>query len=223
MNHSVDTMIRILTLSLLLGGCASIKPPAPAAYDLGTLTTSAVQTANPSASAAGVAVSPNTATTDRKRLPAIALAEAKAPDWLDSPAMYYRLDYANALQPQPYAGSRWSMPPADLFAQRLKARLAAAGGAVISASDGAIDVPVLRLETDEFMQRFSSATESQGYISLRAAVLKDRLLVAQKNFSARADAPTADAAGGVRALALASDQVIADIIAWLAGLPLKKP
>lgn len=213
---------------LLLGGCASIKPPAPAMYDLGPLPSSVTATMEDrpgagSGSALGSATGAAALTdTGKPRLPALALAEAAAPNWMDTPAMFYRLDYANAMQPLPYAGSRWNMPPADLFAQRLKVRLGQAGSSVISSSDGAIDVPVLRLEADEFMQRFSSASQSEGVVVLRLAVIKDRLLVAQKNFSARAPAPTADAAGGVRALADASDKVIDDIILWLAGLPLKK-
>jgi cholesterol transport system auxiliary component len=53
-------------------------------------------------------------------------------------------------------------------------------------------------------------------------VLNGRRLLAQKTFTRQAPAPTADASGGARALADASEAVIADMVTWLAGLPLKK-
>ncbi|HBZ07678.1 MAG TPA: ABC transporter, partial [Massilia sp.] len=40
----------------------------------------------------------------------------------------------------------------------------------------------------------------------------------QKTFSRASPAPSADAAGGVRALGASLDATAADIIAWLAGI-----
>ena len=145
-----------------------------------------------------------------------------APQWLNSRMMFFRLAYANDQQPHPYANSRWSMPPAQLFGQRLKARLAQAGGAVLSASDGVANVPVLRVEADEFMQIFTSPGQSVVRVNVRASVLNLRTLAAHRNFMREVAAPTPDAAGGASALAEATDAIITDMMNWLAGLPLKK-
>jgi len=152
-------------------------------------------------------------------LPPISVAEVRSPGWLDSHLMFYRLGYANEQQPHPYANSRWSMAPAQLFEQRLKARIAQTGGAVLPAAAGARNVPVLRIEADDFTQLFNAPAQSVGRVSVHAALLDGRTLIAQKNFVKEAPAPSADAAGGAKALADASDALIDDMIRWLATLP----
>ena len=136
--------------------------------------------------------------------------------------MMFRLAYANDLQPRPYATTRWAMPPAQLLSQRLKARIGQAGGTVVSVSDGAANIPVLRIEIDDFSQTFGSASHSIAQVAVRASLFNGRSLVAQKLFSRQVATPTADAAGGARAFATANDGLIDDLIVWLARLPLKK-
>lgn len=196
-------MTILLSALLMLTACSTLKSTPPALYDLGPLYV------------AGTPSAP-------LNLPPISVAETQAQSWLNSQAMYFRLAYANDQQPRPYAGSRWTMAPTLLFSQRLKSRLAQAGGVVLSASDGALNIPVLRLEADDFTQTFSSADASAAQVVVRASVFNGRTLLAQKTFSRQAPAPSADAAGGVKAFARASDAVIADMMAWLAQLPLKK-
>lgn len=188
---------------ILLNGCSTPKTGSMTLYDLGMLHAAQDATARPA-------------------LPPLSIAEINAPVWLDSPMMFFRLAYANEQQPRPYAGSRWSMPPALLFGQRLKARIGQIGGVALAASDGAENVPLLRIEVDDFTQIFTSAAQSNAQLAMRAAVFNGRRLVAQKTFVKQWPAPTADAPGGVKALAEASDAVIADMLQWLAGLPLKK-
>lgn len=194
---------------IAISGCALLgagttKSEPPALYDLGTLHVA------PSGSTAPAGVPP------------LSIAEVNTPAWLDSPMMYFRLAYANEQQPRPYAASRWAMPPAQLFGQRLKSRLAQAGGVVLSAADGAANVALLRIEADDFTQVFDGPGQSSARIALRATVFEGRTLVAQKSFLQQAPAPSPDAAGGARALMAASDAVITDMMAWLAALPLKK-
>jgi cholesterol transport system auxiliary component len=198
------SILSSVLLALVLAGCSSIEKSAPPTlYDLGPLHT------------AGTAPV-------QLNLPPISIAETEAQSWLNNQAMYFRLAYANDQQPRPYAGSRWTMTPALLFSQRLKARLAQAGGVVLSASDGAADIPLLRLEADDFTQTFPSPDLSTAQVVMRASVFNGRTLMTQKTFSRQAPAPSADAAGGVKAFALASDAMIADMMAWLAQLPLNK-
>lgn len=193
----------VLACSVLLSACAiGGKSGSATLYDLGPLHAQPVRTGLPP-------------------LPAVSIAAVQVPVWLDSSMIFYRLHYANAQQPRPYAQARWTMTPAQLLTQHLKARVVQAGGVALAASDGAIDVPVLRIEADDFTQHFTAPAESAGQVALRASLFRGRALVAQKSFIRRAPAPSADAGGGAAALAAASDAAIADIIQWLQGLPLK--
>jgi cholesterol transport system auxiliary component len=190
----------LLVASLLLAGCAT--PSAPQTlFDLGPLPV-----------VAGVA----------SALPALSIATVKSSAFLDNPRMVYRLAYANSQQPQQFANSRWTMAPAQLLEQRLKTRLGQAGSTVLAGSDGALNVPLLRVEVDDFTQVFTTPAQSSGQVTLRVAVYRARLLVAQKSFTQQRPATSADAAGGAQALAAASDGLITDVLGWLATLPLKK-
>lgn len=153
---------------------------------------------------------------------ALSIAAVQAPAALNSQQILYRLAYVNDLQPRAYAGSRWSMTPAQLLEQRLKARLAQAGTVVLSGSEGANTLPALRIEIDEWVQNFSSPQHSAAQLALRATLFNGRTLLAQKSFREHSAAASADAAGGVRAMAEASDALIGALISWLADVPLQK-
>ena len=201
--HLILHLIPLLLGCALAAGCATQAEPM-ALYDLGPLQANHANSSNPGS------------------LPALTIAEINAPAWLDSQLMYFRLSYANQQQTRPYARSRWSMAPLQLFGQRLKARIAQAGGVVLSATDGATSLPVLRVDADEMIQDFDSASHSSARISVRASVFDGRSLLAQKTFSRQAIAPSADAAGGASAMAEASDALIDDIMQWLAAQSLPK-
>ena len=190
---SMPALLGCALLCALLTACAG-RPHPPSLYDFGPLR----------------------ATPDAVAVPPISVADISAPAWLDNTLMFYRLAYSNDLQPLPYAGSRWTMTPSQLLGQRLKSRIAQAGGTVLSATDGAANVPLLRIEVDDFIQSFDSAAQSTGRLSLRASLFHGRTLVGQKTFAQQLPSQSADAPGGARALATASDAAITDIIAWLA-------
>ena len=158
-----------------------------------------------------------TATTNAP--PSISLATIEAPAWLDSQSMFYRLDYAQQLQPRAYASSQWTMPPSQLLAQRLKNTLTRAGGVVVPAADGAVNLPVLRVELVEFSQHFNSADDSTGEVAIRASLYDGRMLRAQQTFTHQAPATSANAEGGAAALSAASDAVLQDLRTWLTTLP----
>lgn len=188
-------------LAVLLGACAS-KGPTPAHFDFGPLPQQAAAT-----STTGPAVGP------------IIVADVSGPASLDTERMQYRLLYADARQSRPYAYNQWTATPLQLMTQRLKARIAQAGVKVLSTTDAATGATLLRTELDDFAQNFDTATASHGAISLRASVFRAHKLVDQKTFSRSVPAPSADAAGGARALADAADALSADVLAWLATLP----
>jgi len=199
MTAILKTLSSFLALALV-AGCAS-KVDAPTQYDLGLL---------PAAAAAAPA------------LPAVSVADVNAPAWLDNNMMYFRLAYANQLQPRPYAASRWTMPPAQLFQQRLKSRLAQAGGTVLAMSDAALNIPLLRIDMDDFTQTFDTPSHSLATLQVRASLFNGRTLLAQKSFSRQAATPSADAAGAASAFVAANDGVIDDLMSWLAAVAPKK-
>jgi cholesterol transport system auxiliary component len=200
MTAILKTLSSFLAIAVI-AGCAS-RVDAPTQYDLGLLPT-AVATSAPA-------------------LSAISLADVNAPAWLDNNMMFFRLAYANEQQPRPYASSRWTMPSAQLFQQRLKSRLAQAGGAVLAMSDAALNVPLLRIDMDDFTQTFDTPSHSVATLQVRASLFNGRVLLAQKSFSSRTEAPSADAAGAARAFVNANDAVIGDMMNWLATVAPKK-
>lgn len=186
----------------LLAGCAG-KGPVPTLYDFGPM--------GP-ASAAMPSLPPM----------ALVVADVGGPAWLDSRTMYYRLLYADPQQSHPYAHNHWNSTPLQLLNARLKSRIAQAGGKVLSVTDAGAGALRLRIEVDDFSQNFDSQQASSGKITLRASVFQQRRLIDQKIFVRTSAADSADAVGGARALAQAADAVAADLIAWLAALPLQK-
>ena len=170
----------------------------------------------------GPAVVPVVATApDVSRQP-VALAEVEAASAFDSTAVLYRLAYADAQQLQPYAQARWSMPPAQLLRQRLRQTLAQQTSVMREGEVAQQRPMVLRLELDEFSQMFDAPDKSAGQVRVQATVVQasatGERLVAQRGFSAQRPAPSADAAGGVRALTAATDAVEADIAQWMGSL-----
>ena len=158
----------------------------------------------------------------RAPLPPLVLAEVQAGPALGSPAMLYRLLYADAQQLQPYALARWSMPPAELLRQRLADTLGQRR-ALLGPGDGAstsTGMTTLRLTLEEFSQLFDSPQQSRGLLRLRATLSQagpgGEQLLAQRSVIVQRPAPSADAAGGVRALSAATDAAAEELAAWLA-------
>ncbi len=190
---------RLVTLAaaLALAACVNGPPRAPAEYDFG----------------------PGAATleTPPRLAREITVANATAPAWLDSSALVYRLAYVDAAQPRAYVETRWVSPPAALFTAQLRQRLAAttARGVVVP-DDGVRTAATLRVELQEFSQVFDAPDRSRALVRVRAVLVADGRLVAQTSFTLDRSAPSADAAGGARALALAADAAIERLIGWTA-------
>jgi cholesterol transport system auxiliary component len=199
-----NTLWRAVLGGLAVAGlvaCATPQPPAPkAVYDFG-----------PMLAAAGASSAPVSA--GQASRPALALPEIEAGNGLDSPALLYRLQYLDAQQLRPYAQARWSVPPAQLVRARLRDALSAQGA--VLPIEGA-SAWVLRVELEEFSQLFASPENSQGLVRLRASLLKNEQLMAQTLVLARANAPSQDAPGGVRALTAATDDAVRQLSVWLA-------
>ena len=149
--------------------------------------------------------------------PIVMLPDVTAPAWLDNHYVTYRLAYAEAQQPRPYAQARWSMTPAQLFQQRARERLAH-NASVLSAGDVAQGM-LLKLELEDFSQIFDTAETSRATVQVRATLLNNGRLVAQRGFTVVRPAPSANAAGAVRALAAATDALLDELAAWTVAPP----
>ncbi|WP_427312241.1 ABC-type transport auxiliary lipoprotein family protein [Cupriavidus sp. H39] len=189
--------------AVALSGCALTRGDPTITYDLG-----------PAGSASSGNGNGNPAPAP---LPKLRVAQTDGPNWLEGNALFYRLQYAQAQRLQPYATQRWVMSPTRLFDERLREAVAARGTLGWS-GDGS--VPALKVDLLEFDQVFDSATTSAGVVRLRATVYRHAML-GQQTFEVRRPAPSADGAGGVKALADASDAAIAALLDWIGTLQLK--
>lgn len=192
---------------LALAGCSALpdKPTRETLYDFGPVP------AQPAANLPARA--------------ALVLPDVEAKGILETTALLYRLGYEDAHQLRPYAFARWSAPPGELMRQRLRDVIGRdrpvldESAAAALSRRGAAPPPVLRVELEEFSQLFDTPTASQGVLRLRCTLLEStgagERLVAQRSFSVQRPAPSADAPGGVRALAAATEAAAQDIAAWL--------
>lgn len=146
------------------------------------------------------------------------IADATAPSWLDNNAIQYRLLYHNPTQSYTYASSRWVATPAALLTQQIRSRIVASTNEqVIKDNSTAKADYALHIELEEFTQLFDTVDTSHIVIGLRASLVErnTRKLLAQKDFSIKEKAPTADATGAVSALSSASNQLINELVGWL--------
>jgi cholesterol transport system auxiliary component len=183
----------LLAVAMLAGCFSQPRSPEPALYDLGIAGGEAAAAAKASAQPADIRV------------------RAIAPSWLDDTAMYYRLVYEDPLRTQTFAYARWVAPPAELIEQRLRQRLAEGGAARNIGST----TTVIQVELEQFVQVFETPERSAGLVSVNVRL--SGAAVDEASFSERVAAPTPDAAGGVRALAEATDKLVARIIDWAMG------
>ena len=206
---------RVILLALLLAGlaagCSSFvdKPVRPALYDFGPGQVTAA--AQPPTRAA------------------LVLADVEGAGALEGSAVLYRLGYADDHQLRPYAQARWSAPPPQLVRQRLREQIGKdrvvlnpGEGAALARTGGAVPRS-LRIELEEFSHFFDSPADSVGLLRLRATLLEStpagEKVLAQRNVIVQRPAPTADAAGGVRALTDAVDAAAEELSQWLAQKP----
>ena len=138
-----------------------------------------------------------------------------APEWMNENLMFYRLDYVNDQQVRFYTESSWNSPPSRLFKNRLDTYLVAAGSTVTGIRTSSPTL-TLRIYLEDFSQHFSSPSDNTSRIVLRASLFRGRDLVAQKRFRKEVVSRTADAQGGARALAQSSDELIVEIMNWMA-------
>jgi cholesterol transport system auxiliary component len=151
--------------------------------------------------------------TSTNGMPPVKVLDVAAPPPLESDKLIYRPRFVDAQRTASYANAHWTTTPAQLLTQRLRASLASRD-TVLTGGDS-VRAPVLKIDLQEFEQVFDGAAESHGAVAARATLIQNGKVLGQQTFVARAPASSPDAAGGARALATASDDLVAQIAAWL--------
>ena len=135
--------------------------------------------------------------------------EVRAPLWMDSMGIEYRLLYADPARLRSYTRARWAGPPAQLIQQRMVQQLG-----LMPAGQGRARC-VLRIDIDAFAQVFDDPVTSRGQLRGRAQLLdRNRALLTIYEFRIEKPAPSADSRGGVAALTAAVDQLAVDLESW---------
>ncbi len=134
--------------------------------------------------------------------------EVQGASWLGTPAMQYRLRYADGARREAYAQSRWVAPPAQLLEAALQRDLLgapAAGGCR------------LRVELDEFIQTFDSERDSQAVIEARFVLktLRSDAPLARHAVRLEKPAASADARGGALAFTGLAAELGQAATSWL--------
>lgn len=133
--------------------------------------------------------------------------EVRLPAWQDGTAILYRLAYADSQRVHQYAKARWLGQPSPMLQQYLRQSLAIAPGSAPC---------TLRVELDEFSHVFEAAASSRAELRGEAMLLgKGRAMQARLPLRIEKPAATADAPGGVHALAAAAQSAATVIGNWL--------
>ena len=178
-------------IAALLSACITLpeRPAAPSVYDFGD--------AAPRIAAEGAWRN--------------VVLDVRAPAWLDSPGIAYRLGYDDPLRWRLYADSRWSERPAALLSQSLRQQLG-----MVAAFGTPSASCQLQVELQTFSQLFSTPQESRGILQATAVLLDSkRQILAERRFLIERKAETPNARGGVQALAGAGSELGQQMLLWL--------
>ena len=145
----------------------------------------------------------------------------KAPPWLEAKHLYYELAYARPPRIAAYAYSEWIGPAPRLLGRLLRRRLADSGtwrSVIVANMDAPADA-TLELRLLRLRQVFTSATTSYAEIRIRATLIVVRGAgpISQKELEERVDAPSPDAAGGVKAFRRAAGKLSEELNHWVAA------
>jgi cholesterol transport system auxiliary component len=193
----------------LLGGCGLKSPPLPptAMYDFGSPESGMQQS-------------------ESRIAHVIVVQDPIAPLWLDSRDMHYRLAYDEPARLRRYASSRWAVSPVQLVGTLLRRRMGEAtvhGGAI---RDYGLESDYwVRVELEEFSQVFDTERTGRALVRMKVALNERRVrrLLAQRTFAAEAACPSPNSQGAVEGLRTASEQVVADVVDWVAMLTAGTP
>lgn len=181
----MKTSLALCLTLLALAGCASTKPPPLQVFDFG------LAEAAPAAPGHSVAVS-----------------EMRAPEWLASTDMLYRLAYSDRYALTRYGQSRWAGAPGAMLTLRLRQDIGHTPGGKCT----------LALNLVEFSQVFDAPAASRAVLQVQAALAAGggtRTALAQREFRLDKATPTADAAGSAAAFSELAAELAFALNAWI--------
>lgn len=192
----------VLLLVSLLAGCAdwlpNRRPPPAVVHDLGWL--------------------PAPAAVTLVEIPVVAV---ESPPWLNEPPLRYRHVGSDPTALLRYPDDYWVAPPRELLLDRLQQHLLASRHVAARPNSPRyrLEVRLLRFEQEH------DGLRSEAIVSLQAQLLdpRNRRQFASPAIEARVADPTPGAIGAVRGLGHATDQAIAELMAWLAEVQAENP
>jgi cholesterol transport system auxiliary component len=181
----MSARLALCLMLLVLAGCAGTQKPSPRVFDFGL---------------AGSAPS----------MPrhSVAVAEMRAPEWLASTDMLYRLWYSDRHALARYANSRWAGAPGAMLTLRLRQEIGHAPGGKCT----------LALNLVEFSQVFDAPDASRAVLQVQAILAAgggSRTALAQREFRLEKATPTADAAGSAAAFSELATELAVALNAWI--------
>ncbi len=192
-------------LALLLNGCfgGGNQRLEPAVYDLFGSVSGSIGNADPAEPVTGLT---------------LRLAEVQAPAWQNTPAMQYRLTYAEPAQRLVYAESRWAAPPAELLEQLVRRQ------DVVRRSRYEAGGCQLHLNLDEFIQIFDAPGSSRALIEVQVALLApgNTRPIARQSFR-MAPAAGGEAKSGVAGFVIAARDLGKELNIWLLRVQRETP
>ncbi|MBY4741683.1 PqiC family protein [Burkholderia cepacia] len=183
--------LAVLTLTLAAGCAGNSAALSNVRYDLG----------------------PATQVVTAGTAPALKVLDVVVPDALDSDKFAYRLAYVDAQHVAVYRDSRWTAPPAQLLTQRLRGALSSRG-TVLEGADG-VRAPTLKVDLTQSEPGGAGPAPRSGAATARPPRPRPAKGRGPRTCGARAPSSTPDAAGGARALAAASNELVSQIAAWV--------
>lgn len=165
-------------------------------------------------------------TSDNRSAPAdltLKLTPTKSIASLASKDLYYLRETTHIGS---YLYSRWADTPANMIDRALTSSLQSRRLFVTllpTTSSAAADL-ALESELHAFYHRFANDSKSEGLIDITYHLIdsKTKKTLASKRFIITAPAPTQDAAGGVKALSSATQQLSEETTLWLESIAKEK-
>jgi cholesterol transport system auxiliary component len=146
----------------------------------------------------------------------VIVADVSQPSWMRTRDMFYRFDYASPPRPQRYSINQWVASPAELVTLRIRQTVQAANTGFTLPAFSASGDYLLESSLDEFTQVFTTPADSQCVVQLRASLRRTAgQLIGQRVFRVETPAPSADASGAARCLALAVNRLSDEMVRWL--------
>lgn len=189
-----------LVISVALTACIPFdkRPTPPVLYDLGTVS---------------APVQHLTQQTANENM--VVIPEIRASGAIDSNFVIYRFVDLQEQELHSYVHARWTQPPAEMVRERAQQDLGASHLVLPAPELANRSSWILLLVLEDFSLHINASQQSAGVVQLRATLLHHNVVVGQKVFLTRQPSVSEDAPGAVKALSLATDQVLEDLSQWL--------